>query len=67
MYLGESIHITDWFYISFIEKHGVLAQLGEHLVRNQGVVGSNPISSTMDSRQDCNGPVFLYNGYGCDL
>ena len=23
MYLGESIHITDWFYISFIENNGM--------------------------------------------
>ena len=23
MYLGESIHVTDWFYISFIENNGM--------------------------------------------
>ncbi len=27
---------------------GAVAQLGEHLVCNQGVVGSNPIRSTPD-------------------
>ena len=26
--------------------YGGVAQLGEHLVRNEGVVGSNPIVST---------------------
>ena len=30
-------------------KRGAVAQLGEHLVCNQGVVGSIPISSTRDS------------------
>ena len=28
--------------------HGDVAQLGEHYVRNVGVVGSNPIISTME-------------------
>ena len=31
-------------------KGGDVAQLGEHLVRNEGVVGSNPIISTICTR-----------------
>jgi hypothetical protein len=31
-------------------KGGDVAQLGEHLVRNEGVVGSNPIISTTYTR-----------------
>ena len=31
-------------------KGGGVAQLGEHLVRNEGVVGSNPIISTIHTR-----------------
>ena len=30
------------------KTHGDVAQLGEHYVRNVGVVGSNPIISTME-------------------
>src|SRR5690242_10890136 len=30
-----------------LSYHGAVAQLGEHLVCNQGVVGSNPIRSTL--------------------
>ena len=31
--------------------HGDVAQLGEHHVRNVGVVGSNPIISTMETSE----------------
>ncbi len=31
------------------KTHGDVAQLGEHHVRNVGVVGSNPIISTMEN------------------
>lgn len=42
------------------EGSGVVAQLGERLVRNEEVVGSNPISSTRFRlvRQDDTGNVF---------
>ena len=33
------------------KKFGAVAQLGEHLVRNEGVRGSNPLSSTKIFRQ----------------
>ena len=33
-------------------KNGELAQLVEHLVRNQGVVGSNPIFSTKKKKKE---------------
>ena len=33
---------------SYHRGYGAVAQLGEHLVCNQGVEGSNPFSSTLD-------------------
>ena len=43
---------------------GDVAQLGEHHVRNVGVVGSNPIISTMGIQwaQQYAGPILLYCG-----
>jgi hypothetical protein len=37
---------------SFATGHGAVAQLGEHLLCKQGVVGSSPISSTKDARRE---------------
>jgi hypothetical protein len=34
---------------SYHPGYGAVAQLGEHLVCNQGVEGSNPFSSTLDT------------------
>jgi len=36
--------------MSTLNSHGAVAQLGEHLLCKQGVVGSIPISSTRSSR-----------------
>jgi hypothetical protein len=35
-------------------RTGAVAQLGEHLLCKQGVVGSSPISSTKNARRDAN-------------
>ncbi len=52
---GTGIDAVDWFCGRLKSaaglpvgeiKGGDVAQLGEHLVRNEGVVGSNPIIST---------------------
>ena len=33
--------------LSLVERHGRLAQLGEHLPYKQGVIGSSPITPTI--------------------
>ncbi len=54
-------HTKVWSFFMNVDYHnsnGALAQLGERLVRNQKVTGSNPASSTI---QLCN-PGFLIAG-----
>ena len=54
-------HTKVWSFFMNVDYHnsnGALAQLGERLVRNQKVTGSNPASSTIHS---CN-PGFLIAG-----
>jgi hypothetical protein len=42
------IRVSDWraAVLSFRPHHGAVAQLVAHLVRNEGVRGSSPLSST---------------------
>ena len=40
--------------------HGDVAQLGEHHVRNVGVVGSNPIISTMEMQRPSVPPAAFF-------
>ena len=40
------ISLQNTIHIEWIARNGALAQLGEHLLCKQGVIGSIPLSST---------------------
>ena len=44
---GILVDTTSRFRLPIIRQYGGVAQLGEHLPCKQGVMGSNPIISTM--------------------
>jgi hypothetical protein len=43
---SELANLGKYFRIEVDRNRGRVAQLGEHLVCNQGVAGSNPVTST---------------------
>ena len=59
-------HTKVWSFFMNMDYHnsnGALAQLGERLVRNQKVTGSNPVSSTIKSLKP--GFPFIGNRFFC--
>ncbi len=50
---SDYARVYDYPAAKVAAGHGAVAQLGEHLVCNQGVVGSNPIRSTEVRRSRC--------------
>ena len=47
----EALDGTTISYPGYAIKHGGVAQLVEHLVCNQGVVGSSPFASTISQSE----------------
>ena len=64
IYDNSKFHLTNgikmWIIIKYY-RFATLAQLAEHLIRNERVVGSNPISgSSKHAVPEKSGAVFLF-------
>ena len=56
---GSIALLFGWRRVSKLLKYGGVAQLGEHLLCKQGVIGSNPFISTKGPGQRPNGRTVL--------
>ena len=65
IYDNSKFHLTNgikmWIIIKYY-RFATLAQLAEHLIRNERVVGSNPISGSKVNKRfpDFGRPLFYY-------